>query len=436
MGSLFSRAARNLTAERRYIGNTFGDSSILPNSASMTLGASGQIMNESAAMGVATVFSCAKVIVNDIGILPFFGWNGEKAGVKMLASKQPVIVTQPFGPDLSVQAGMGQIVYSLVMRGNAFLYPLQHDHLGYPTMLQILHPDHVQVRRDPKTGVKYYIVDSVRYEADEIYHIIFGPSAPGSDVGLDPISFMKLTLGWTADMRATSAALFRNGTMVGGVISVEGPGDRKKAREIKETFEAGHAGVANAHRPAVLFGGATWTPMAIPPDNAQFLQTLDFSREEITGWFGVPLQRIQAGNQKAVPAKGADTIDQGYATHTLLPITTAIEGVWDNMIPGGQKTFARFDFSGLLRASASERAVIAQIHRVATVRTPNEIRADEGLGPIDGGDNIFAPLNSNTSGAAPGDNTMGEGPDATPDNGDEPAQPATAPPATPSGGTT
>jgi hypothetical protein len=49
------------------------------------------------------------------------------------------------------------------------------------------------------------------------------------------------------------------------------------------------------------------------------------------------------------------TIDQGYATHTLLPLARQIEGAWDRMIPGGQGTWTQFDFGGLLRASALER---------------------------------------------------------------------------------
>jgi HK97 family phage portal protein len=379
--------------EVRAAGGLFGDSSIMPNSVMLGQGSSALVMTEAGAMSISTVMNCVKVLFSDISILPFKAYQGDRFGAKQRIAKQPQIVTQPFGPDLPVAIGMGQIVASISLRGNAYLLVLDTDPLGFPTLLQILHPDMVKVRRDPDTGAKIFIVTSpmygtnTTYGSDQIKHIT-GLIMPSALTGLDPISYQRILLGEAADVAQFGANHFRNGGLPGIVIEMPGSGDRKKAREVKDVWEANHAGVVNSHRPAVVFGGAKVTPLTISNENSQFLQTRSFLREEITGWFGVPPQRLQIIQQHASAGggKGLDTMDQGYATHTLVPLTTVIEQVWDSMIPGDQSTWTGFDFSGLLRASGLERAQIAQIHRLAGIRNRNEIRADEGWAPIPGPD--------------------------------------------------
>jgi HK97 family phage prohead protease len=87
-----------------------------------------------------------------------------------------------------------------------------------------------------------------------------------------------------------------------------------------------------------MFGDATWTPMTVSPENAQFLETRRYMREEICGLYGVPLQRIQAivDNASQGGGKGLDAIDAGYVKHGLLPAVSPIERAWSRLLPGDQ----------------------------------------------------------------------------------------------------
>ena len=389
--------------EVRAAGGLFGDSSIMPNSVMLGQGSSALVMTEAGAMSISTVLNCVKVLFNDISILPFKAFQGDRFGVRQAITKKVLpIISQPFGPDIPVAVGMGQIVASLSVRGNAYLLVLDRDDDGYPTLLQILHPDMVKVRRD-LDGNKIFVVTSPQqgtattFTPVDVKHIT-GLIMPGALTGLDPISYQRIMLGEAADVQQYGANHFRNGGLPGVVIEMPGAGDRRKAREVKDLWESNHAGVVNAHRPAVIFGGGKVTPLTISNENSQFLQTRTFLREEICGWFGIPPQRLQIIQQHASQGggKGLDSLDQGYATHTLVPLTTMIEQVWDAMIPGDFRTWSGFDFSGLLRASALERAQIAQIDRLIGRRNRNELRADEGWAPIPGpdGENYNIPFNT------------------------------------------
>jgi HK97 family phage portal protein len=408
---ILNRAIRNAKAMMR--AQEWGDSSIPPNSlAGSHLGGStsGQ---ESAALAISAVLSCVKVLHDDVTVMPFGAYQGDKNGPRRISAVQPQIVVEPFGPELPPTAGFGQIVVSKAMRGNAYLYVTSSDSLGFPTSVAVLHPDAVMPKREvagPNKGQKFFQVSGEKFSTSEIIHIT-GMMPPGAISGIDVLTAQRVNLDLAQKVGMYAEGFFGGGGSPAGVISVKGPGDRKKARAVKDAWEAGHSGVMNAHRPAVLFGDATWTPMSVTPENAQFLQTRRFLREEICGMFGVPLQRIQAiiDNASQGGGKGLDSIDQGYVTHTILPLVIGIEGAWDRMIPGGASTWTRFDVDGFLRAAAKERADIALIYRTTGIRTPDEIRADEGWEPLpDGkGSDPNAPLNSNVAPAAPADPAAG-----------------------------
>lgn len=392
---LLTRAVRALTT--RSATGPWGDSSIPSNSDIAGFTAGGGAVTEAGALAISTVMSCVKVLHNDITILPFRAYTGDRVGVRRVTPSQPRIVTRPFGA-LSTRAGMGQIVVSISLRGKSFLFVTGTDAHGYPEGVQVLHPDKVTVRLNSQNE-KVFRIGQKTYTGEQVKHIT-GVMLPGALDGMDPVSYQRVSLGMAADVNQYGANFFRNGATPSGVISSPASGSKEKAREVKEGWETGNSGVSNAHRPAVLFGGATWQPLSVAPENAQFLQTRQFVREEICGWFGVPLQRIQAivDNASQGGGKGLDSIDQGYATHTLLPLNIAIETVWDDMIPGDDSTWSMFDLNGLLRATPTERAGIAQIHRLIGVRNRNQIRADEGWEPIEGpnGDDYNIPFNTNT----------------------------------------
>ncbi len=403
---LLSRAINQLRSAPEARGGTgpWGDSSIPPNS---MMGAAGGIagpMTEAGALAISTVLSCLRVLHDDMKILPFAAYSGSKHGARKALAKQPAIVTQPFGPEVPVSVGMAMITVSIKIRGNAYLLVTDFDGLAFPIQLQVLHPDAVTPFRDDDGRKKFRVRmqggGTEIHDTTTVKHIP-GLMMPGALAGLDPITYQRQMFGFAADVATYGRKFFAGGGSPSVIISVPGFLDRKKLKEVKDGWESSHGGAPNAHQPAVISGGATAQPLSIAPENAQFLQTRSFSREEICGWFGVPLQRIQAIVEHASQGggKGMDSIDQGYATHTLTPLTASIEALWDEMIPGAQKSWTFFNLDGLLRALPLIRAQRQQIHRLTGVRNRNEIRAEEGWQPIEGpdGEDYNAPFATNST---------------------------------------
>lgn len=404
--ALLNRAIRNARAMMR--AQEWGDSSIPPNSMATSPTLMGGVGTEAAALAISTVLSCVKALSDDVTTLPFLAYEGERYGPHSPIPVQPQILLEPFGPDLDVNDGIGQLVVSRAFRGNAYMYVVSRDPLtGLPTQLMILHPDAVHPVR--KNGQKWFKIGGGQeyLDSSEIVHIT-GMMLPGGVAGVDVLTAQRTNFDLAVKVGQYADGFFGGGGSPAGVISVPGQGDRAKAREVRDAWEAGHSGVLNAHRPAVMFGSATWTPMTVTPENAQFLATRRYLREEICGLFNVPLQRIQAITDNAAQGggKGLDALDAGYVRHGLLPMVTGIESVFSKMLPGGESSWAGFNMNGFMRANTEVRATVAQIHRVTGVRTQDEIRADEGWAPLpDGmGSNPNAPLNSNASPTGGADN--------------------------------
>lgn len=401
--AILSRAVRNARAMMR--ASEWGDSSIPPNSsASSIMQTQGGV--ETVALQISTVLACVKALHDDVKTTPFAAYQGDKQGSRAPLKAQPRIVAEPFGPDLDPASGFGQIATSHAMRGNAYGFAVSTDkQTDLPDQLVILHPD--AVRPERRNGVKMFRIGGEWYGSDKVVHIT-GLMAPGAVAGVDVLTAQRVNFDLAMKVAQYADGFFGSGGSPAGVISAKGPGDRRKAREVKDAWEADHSGVANAHRPAVLFGGATWTQMSVTPENAQFLETRRFLREELCGIFGVPLQRIQAivDNASQGGGKGLDAIDAGYVKHGLLPVYTAIESAWNRLIPGGDRSWTYFDADVFLRANAETRATIASAHRVAGVRVIDEIRAAEGWPPLPNGQgqDPFSPLNSNASPMGGADN--------------------------------
>ncbi len=116
--AILNRAVKNAAAMFR--ASEFGSSAIPPSS---MLGVSGGLAiggGEASALAIGTVLSCVKAQHDDFKVLPFAAYQGDKNGPREAIPTQPAIITEPFGPDLEPSAGMGQLVVSAVMRGNAY----------------------------------------------------------------------------------------------------------------------------------------------------------------------------------------------------------------------------------------------------------------------------------------------------------------------------
>jgi HK97 family phage portal protein len=211
-------------------------------------------------------------------------------------------------------------------------------------------------------------------------------------VGLSKLETLRDSLTEDATSQAAVVELMKAG-LKGGHIErpLEAPDFSPEARErFLESWRAG--GVSHLDR--VLEEGMHWVPTAMTPKDAELLASRNRTVDEVAAVYGCPADLFRS-------AAGADgeleeARKQFYAD-TLPPLTEELGEQFDQDILvteyGDSDRYFEFDLNEKLRGDPIQRFAAITTTTGRPWRTVNEARALEGMGPIDGGDELTIPLN-------------------------------------------
>lgn len=99
------------------------------------------------------------------------------------------------------------------------------------------------------------------------------------------VARQSLALGLAAQQ--FGATFFGNGAFPGMVFQHPGVLSEGAQARLRDSWQAMHSGPDRAHRIAFLEEGMTIEKLTIPPDDAQFLETRQFQREDICAYFNL-----------------------------------------------------------------------------------------------------------------------------------------------------
>lgn len=307
---------------------------------------------------------------------------------------QPLILTQTFGPKVMQVDGMTRTVFSLAIFSEAFWYTLDYDRTGAATCVEVLNPALVEF----KEGKIFYGSGSTRIEIDEsrVTHIPF-MALPGADRGLSSIQYGGVNFALALAAMEYGQRWFAQGASPSYILSTDQKLGQDEVQRIANKFLIEHSGLQSAHLPLVIDSGLKVDKVQSSPDEAQYLQTLEYARRVIAAYFGLP-SHLVGGMQNSSSVWGG-TIEQQTIQMTLftlsgyiIRINEALSGLCQSGVS------AALSDTALRVPDAASLAKLVQMLRLAGVETANEIRVDYlGKEPIEGGDHLVQPLNSNTS---------------------------------------
>lgn len=388
---------------------------------------SGVPVTEETAFQLLAVAACVRILSTAVSGLPFDAVRMQGA-LRRTLEPPPPIVADPFGGANSSafptqRQGFGQLMVSLLLRGNGYGAVIERDRLLRPKRVRVLHPDRVKCSWDPKgSGSRVYAINRQPVDAEDIVHLM-GMAYPESPVGMSVLTYARNAIGLGLAAEEFGSKFFGSGAHMSGIIEVPGDLDKERARGLKESFSASHAGLQNSHAVGVLSGGAKWQPISVSPEDAQFLGTRAAQNLDIAMLFGVPPHMLGQVDRTTSWGKGIEEQVLGFLKFTLAPWLQIFEDGWSAMLPKPQ--VARFNPDALLRTDTSGRYAVYTLARNAALMTPDEIRALENLPPLPNGlgEDPYAPLNSahtKDPGWMPG---QPQQPDPGPDD-EDPAAPA------------
>lgn len=366
---------------------------------------SGVTVNNSTALRISAVFACIRILAETIASLPLIVYERDADGGKTRATNHDLYRLLHDEPNPLMSsfiwretkqghvAGMGN-AYSAIVRD------------GSGTVRELWPLDPVGVTPEVESGrLVYRLSDRVARNGEKILlpaDVLHIPGLGYDGIrGYNPIHMARETMGLAIAAEQYGAALFGNKSEPGGVLETDQKLDDNIEKRLRAGWESAHRGPANAHRIAVLQGGLKWKPVAINPDDAQFLETRKFQINEIARLFRIPPHMI--GDLERATFSNIEHQSLEFVTHTLRPWLVRWEMEINRKLFGKDERrqfFVEFNVEGLLRGDIKSRFESYGIAIQNGWLSRNEVRRLENMNPEEGLDEFLEPMNMQGASAA------------------------------------
>ena len=361
--------------------------------------AAGKVVNERTAMQTTAVYACVRILAESIAGLPLhvYAYKGQ-GKERMPAHPLYFLLHDAPNPEMTSFVFRETLMTHLLLWGNAYAQILR-DGMGRVVGLYPLLPDRMDVGRDSKTGELYYLytrsteespnfkeAGQIRLRREDVLHI----PGLGFDglVGYSPIAMAKTAIGIAIATEEYGATFFQNGARPAGVL--EHPGVVKDPEKLRESWHSVYGGTKNVGKIALLEEGVKYQQIAIPPEEAQFLETRKFQIDEIARLYRVPPHMV--GDLEKSSFSNIEQQSLEFVKYTLNPWVVRWEQALQKALLSNRERkdyFIRFNVDGLLRGDYKSRMEGYAIGRQNGWLSANDIRSLEDMNPInadEGGD--------------------------------------------------
>lgn len=359
---------------------------------------SGKTVTERSAMQMTAVYSCVRILAEAVAGLPLhvYRYNAQGGTEKAIDHPLYLLLHDEPNPEMSSFVFRETLMTHLLLWGNAYAQIIRNGK-GEVVALYPLMPNKMSVDRDAN-GQLYYTYTRSTDEAPTMQGmtVTLKPSdvlhIPGLGfdglVGYSPIAMAKNAIGMAIACEEYGAKFFANGAAPGGVL--EHPGTIKDPQRVRDSWQSTFGGSGNANKIAVLEEGMKYTPIAISPEQAQFLETRKFQINEIARIFRVPPHMV--GDLEKSSFSNIEQQSLEFVKYTLDPWVVRWEqSIMRSLLSDSEKKeyFVKFNLEGLLRGDYVSRMNGYAIGRQNGWMSANDIRELENLDRIpaeEGGD--------------------------------------------------
>jgi HK97 family phage portal protein len=230
------------------------------------------------------------------------------------------------------------------------------------------------------------------FRSDEIFHVR-GLTLNGIE-GMSVIKYAREVIGGGLAQQEYSNRLFGSGLTKKVGIKTPQKLDPDVKESMQKQWDARHAGLENAKNLVFLEAGTDAIELGINPEDAQFLESKQFSVEEVARWFRVPQHMI--GKLDRSTNNNIEMQNREFIDYTMMPWFTNWEAeINDKLLTEKEKGvyFSRFNVNALLRGDSTARSAFYEKMKRNGLMSANEIRALEDMNPYDGGDEYWQEMN-------------------------------------------
>lgn len=349
-------------------------------------------VNADTALALSAVWACTRLTAEGVGAMPIDFSTVAADGTLTEDKSYPLAELFRRGPNRYQTRNefMETMVINLMLHGNAYARKVKNAR-GEIISLMPLMAEQMEVSLT-NSGERTYLytegVNVVAMAQENVWHVPLMPS--NGVIGLSPLQYGARTMGIAMAAEDRVNTLAANGFKPAGVLMIDKVLKPEQRQQIREQFSDLQEGQGDPLK--VLEAGMTYQQVSMSPRDVQLIETRRFSIEDIARFYGVPSILINDAQATTAWGTGIGEIKEGFYTLTLQPLLERIEASMKKWLVDPEdrdRIDIEFDFSRFLRGNQKARVEAGAAAVKGGLKTINEVRREEGLPPVDGGDQIY-----------------------------------------------
>jgi HK97 family phage portal protein len=351
--------------------------------------ASGESVSPESAVGLSAYFACIRNISEDLAKLPLPTYRKLERGREQLPRDR---VAQMFNgspnPEMNAIAFRETMTSWAMGWGDAYA-EIEWTLRGDVQWLWPKHPSYCHLKRNDSGDLILVVTEPSKPRKVLRYQDVFHIHGIGGN-GLTGYSVARIgceAIGRALAVQTFGSAFFGNGAQFGNVFEYPGAMKPDARQALRESVADSHAGASNAFKTFVLENGGKISSqrMGVPPEEAQLLEVMQFTVEDLARWFRCPLSKIQY----FLRAQGWSTLEMlntDYVVDTLMPWSVRWEQEIQKKLLQTPVLYSRHNFNALLRGDSKTRSEFyTALFRIGVLNR-NDICELEDRNPVPGGD--------------------------------------------------
>jgi HK97 family phage portal protein len=204
--------------------------------------------------------------------------------------------------------------------------------------------------------------------------------------GKSPVRLHMETLGVSVAMTRYGGSFFGNGAKPSGVLRHPGTLSEAAQTRLRNTFDVKYGGLENAHRTMILEEGLDYKQIGIPPEEAQFIESKNFSITDIARIYNVQphlIGELSRSTNNNIEHQGIE-----FQTLTMMPYCVRFEQEYTRKLLTSKekkKFFIEHLMDGLSRGDMAARYNSYSQGVNSGFMNPDEVRERENMNPMPDG---------------------------------------------------
>lgn len=335
---------------------------------------------------LSPVAAAHRILTNSFGLVPLAIYRKDGNARKPVSDNalDTVLKTRP-NPNMSAFVCAKTVMSNAFWHGVGYVWN-RRDGMGNIIARIPLPSECCSIRRDPETGNYWYdfsVDGAFRTFSSYELSILFFESYDGIQ-GRGMLQLAKESISTDAMAQRYNRKFYQNGSRLSGIVEVDTDASRDARNKVRQEFRS--YVTDDAFSVAVLDHGMKYTPLGISQADAQYIESRQFSVEEVARFTGIPKYMLQVGKE-AYNSNAQQRID--FVTDTLLPYVTQWEQENSYKLltttQRNQKWYIKGNVAVLLRADPKTRAEFYDKMIQDAILCPDECRAMEERNPIPDG---------------------------------------------------